>query len=63
MAMMSKAIRDELYVNLVPVRAGERIYGLGDFLAIQICFGIAAWFFLVGSLTGLTVRSTESAAA
>lgn len=54
------AIHQELYFNLLPVRAGERIYGLGDFLALQICFGIAAWFFLVGSLTGLTVRAAEA---
>lgn len=60
MAKVSRAIRKELYFNLVPVRTGERIYGLGDFLAIQICFGIAAWFFLVGSLTGLTVRAAEA---
>jgi NCS1 family nucleobase:cation symporter-1 len=60
MAKASGAIRQELYFNLLPVRTGERIYGLGDFLAIQICFGIAAWFFLVGSLTGLTVTAREA---
>lgn len=60
MARARQAIRQELYFNLLPVRTGERIYGLGDFLAVQICFGIAAWFFLTGSLTGLTVRAAEA---
>jgi nucleobase:cation symporter-1, NCS1 family len=54
------AIREEMYVNLLPLRGSERIYGGWDFLAVQICFGIAAWFFLVGSLTGLTVPAREA---
>lgn len=53
-------MKEEVYFNLVPTRGSERIYGLWDFLAVQICFGIAAWFFLVGSLTGLTVRADEA---
>jgi nucleobase:cation symporter-1, NCS1 family len=56
----SKLIREEMYLNLLPLRRGERIYGGWDFLAVQICFGIAAWFFLVGSLTGLTVPAREA---
>ncbi|MFA9431387.1 cytosine permease [Egicoccus sp. AB-alg2] len=56
----AKAIREEMYVNLLPLRRGERIYGGWDFLAVQICFGIAAWFFLTGSLTGLTVPAREA---
>jgi nucleobase:cation symporter-1, NCS1 family len=55
-----KAIRQEMYLNLLPLRGGERIYGGWDFLAVQICFGIAAWFFLTGSLTGLTVPAREA---
>lgn len=50
----------EVFFNLLPVRRSERVWGMWDFLAIQICFGIAAWFFLVGSLTGLTVSAQEA---
>jgi NCS1 family nucleobase:cation symporter-1 len=60
MARREQAVLHDVHFNLVPVPAGERIYGLWDFLAIQVCFGIAAWFFLVGSLTGLTVRAAEA---
>lgn len=56
----SDVIKSEIHFNLVPVRAGERLWGTWDLLAIQICFGIAAWFFLVGSLTGLTVPAGEA---
>ena len=52
--------KEEIYFNLIPTRAKDRVYGLWDFLAIQICFGIAAWFFLAGSLTGLSVRAVEA---
>jgi NCS1 family nucleobase:cation symporter-1 len=57
---ISKEISEEIYFNVLPATSGERIYGFWDFMAIQICFGIAAWFFLVGSLTGLTVNARES---
>jgi len=50
----------EIFYNMLPVRRGERIWGAKDFMAIQICFGIAAWFFLVGSLTGLTVKASDA---
>ncbi|HEX3037123.1 MAG TPA: cytosine permease [Thermodesulfobacteriota bacterium] len=53
-------IKEEIFFNLLPTRDTEREYGLWDFLAVQICFGIAAWFFLVGSLTGLTVRAADA---
>ncbi len=53
-------IKEEIFFNLLPTRSTERVYGLWDFLAIQICFGIAAWFFLVGSLTGLTVGAADA---
>ena len=53
-------IKEEIFFNLLPTRDNERVYGLWDFLAVQICFGIAAWFFLVGSLTGLTVRASDA---
>jgi nucleobase:cation symporter-1, NCS1 family len=60
MALREHVIRQEVHTNLVPLRGRERLYGGWDFLAVQICFGIAAWFFLVGSLTGLTVRASEA---
>ncbi|HVM19437.1 MAG TPA: cytosine permease [Egibacteraceae bacterium] len=60
MADKKALVREEMYFNLLPLRGGERIYGGWDFLAVQICFGIAAWFFLVGSLTGLTVPAREA---
>jgi nucleobase:cation symporter-1, NCS1 family len=60
MAVRENAIKTEIHTNLVPLRGRERIYGGWDFLAVQICFGIAAWFFLVGSLTGLTVPAREA---
>lgn len=53
-------IKNEIFFNAVPADSSDRIYGLGDFVAIQITFGIAAWFFLVGSLTGLTVKASEA---
>jgi purine-cytosine permease-like protein len=53
-------IKEEIFFNLLPTRGTERVYGLWDFLAIQVCFGIAAWFFLVGSLTGLTVGAADA---
>jgi nucleobase:cation symporter-1, NCS1 family len=60
MGLADKAIQSEVHTNLVPLRGRDRIYGGWDFLAVQICFGIAAWFFLVGSLTGLTVTAREA---
>lgn len=53
-------LKTEHHFNLVPLKGSERIYGGWDFLAVQICFGIAAWFFLTGSLTGLTLPAREA---
>jgi len=53
-------IKEEIFFNLLPTRKSERVYGFWDFLAVQICFGIAAWFFLVGSLTGLTLDARDA---
>jgi len=58
--MAKEAVEKAYYFNLLPVRPRERIWGTWDFLAIQIMFGIAAWFFLVGSLTGLTVSAKDA---
>jgi len=48
----------EVYFNLLPTTNKERPYGFIDFLAVQIAFGIAAWFFLVGGFTGLYVKAS-----
>jgi hypothetical protein len=42
MALREHVIRQEVHANLVPLRGRERLYGGWDFLAVQICFGIAA---------------------
>jgi len=43
-----------------PTLPEERPYGFWDFLAVQISFGIAAWFFLVGGFTGLYLPAKEA---
>jgi len=52
---MSEKVREDVYFNLLPTKFEERVWGFWDFLAVQICFGIAAWFFLVGGFTGLVL--------
>lgn len=51
-------IQEDTAFNLVPTTEADREYSFVDFVAVQICFGIAAWFFLTGGLTGtlLTLR-------
>jgi NCS1 family nucleobase:cation symporter-1 len=56
----TRAVEEDVYFNLLPARGQERVWGAWDFLAVQVTFGIAAWFFLVGSLTGLTVPAREA---
>ncbi len=58
--MAEAEIEQEVYFSLIPIMNRERIYGFLDFLAIQICFGIAAWFFLVGGLTGTVLPASEA---
>lgn len=58
--MGSKSVENDIYFNLLPVRREERIYGFWDMLAIQINFGIAAWLFLTGGITGLVLPAKES---
>ncbi len=58
--MAKDDISKDVFFNLLPLKRTERIYGFLDFLAIQICFGIAAWFFLVGGLTGTVVPAREA---
>jgi NCS1 family nucleobase:cation symporter-1 len=59
-AKLKGAIKSDIMFNVIPAKSSDRLYGFGDFMAIQICFGIAAWFFLVGSLTGLAVKASEA---
>ncbi|QHS17448.1 hypothetical protein GWK26_09985 [haloarchaeon 3A1-DGR] len=53
-------LREDTAFNLIPTRLEDREYGLIDFLAIQICFGIAAWFFLTGGFTGMWVNLSDA---
>lgn len=57
---VNSEINKDVYFSLLPCRKSERIYGLVDLLAIQICFGIAAWFFLVGSQTGMWLPARQA---
>lgn len=53
-------IQQDVCFNLTPAKPNERVFGMVDLLAIQICFGIAAWFFLTGSQTGLYLPAKEA---
>lgn len=57
---VSSEINKDVYFTLLPCKKNERIYGLVDLLAIQICFGIAAWFFLIGSQTGMWLPAFQA---
>ncbi|MEM1515731.1 MAG: cytosine permease [Thermoproteota archaeon] len=50
---MSEEIRKDVFFTMIPTTEKERPYGMLDFFLVQISFGIAAWFFLVGGFTGL----------
>lgn len=50
----------EVYYTLLPTRGFERSYKFWDLLAVQICYGIAAWFFLAGAQTGLYLPAKEA---
>lgn len=55
------AAKQEADYTLLPSRGGdERIYGLLDQVAVQLCFGIAAWDFLTGAQTGLYLPAHEA---
>jgi NCS1 family nucleobase:cation symporter-1 len=53
-------VNEEVHFNLLPLRRRDRSLGFWDFLVIQISFGIAAWYFLAGSLVGLTVTARDA---
>ncbi len=50
-------------MGFLPAQKSERVFGLWDFILIQIGFGIAAWCFLVGGYTGLVLDAKDSIAA
>jgi len=50
--MSDNKVQEDTAFNLVPTDSGDREYSTLDFVAIQVCFGIAGWFFLTGSITG-----------
>lgn len=52
--------RVKSWFSLLPTLREERPYGLVDMLAVQIAFGIAAWFFLVGGFTGLYLNAKDA---
>jgi nucleobase:cation symporter-1, NCS1 family len=56
-------VRNDVYFTVLPCRKNERIYGFWDLLAIQICFGIGAWFFLIGSQTGMWLSAKQAVPA
>jgi purine-cytosine permease-like protein len=56
-------VKQDVYFSILPCRKSERIYGLWDLLAIQICFGIGAWFFLIGSQTGMWLAAKQAVPA
>ncbi len=57
---MSGEVRKDVYFTLIPTLERERPYGMIDFMMVQISFGIAAWFFLVGGFTGLWLPAKQA---
>ncbi len=53
-------ISNEVYTSLLPANKKDRCFGMWDLMAVQICFGIAAWFFLTGSQTGMLLPAKEA---
>ena len=56
----TKNTNTEVYYTLLPTTGKDRTYKFWDLLAVQICYGIAAWFFLAGSQTGLYLPAKEA---
>lgn len=49
-----------VYYTLLPAKKSDRRLGMWDLMAVQICFGIAAWFFLTGAQTGMLLPAREA---
>lgn len=58
--MSKEKVQQDTAFNLVPTSKSDREYGTLDFVAIQVCFGIAGWFFLTGSITGQQLPLREA---
>jgi len=52
----SSGVQQEAAFGFMPTLKKDRIFGWLDFTLVQAGFGIAAWCFLVGGLTGVTVQ-------
>ena len=53
-------VQGAVYTSLLPARKQDRIYGTWDLIFVQICFGIAAWFFLTGSQAGVLLPAYQA---
>ena len=49
---LKSLINKEVEFGYLPALKNERQFGMWDFILIQVGFGIAAWCFMVGGLTG-----------
>jgi nucleobase:cation symporter-1, NCS1 family len=58
----SRLIANEVKFGFLPANKQEREFGFWDLLFVQSGFGIAAWCFLVGGLTGSVLNATDSIA-
>lgn len=53
-------VQGAVYTSLLPTKKSDRIYGTWDLMFVQICFGIAAWFFLTGSQAGCLLPAYQA---
>ena len=60
MSNSKKQADNEVFYTLLPATAKDRVYSMFDIWGVQICFGIAAWFFLIGSQTGMWLDAKEA---
>ncbi|MCL5735729.1 MAG: cytosine permease [Actinobacteria bacterium] len=58
--MASSTVEKEAAFGFLPSMRQDRTYGIVDYTLTQIGFGIAAWSFLVGGWTGLSVKAGTS---
>lgn len=58
--MAKSNAKNEVYFSLLPSSKKDRSYGGFDLLAVQITWGIAAWFFLTGAQTGMYLNAGQA---
>lgn len=63
MSTQTREIDKEVQFGFLPAMKHEREFGLWDFIFIQVGFGIAAWCFLVGGLTGMVLDAKNAIVA